>query len=130
MRIAARRRVTTFGFTLISRAIQDCETEPYHNAGLSRELELDSQSNLPANRRGGQAERQVGYFPAGWSGFIAPSNDGYKRIRCTAGFGHYVELYITAIMLSPQLCRVSMAWVDLGRATPRNAEALATRHWT
>ena len=44
--------------------------------------------------------------------------------------GRYVELYITAIMLSPQLCRVSLAWVDLGRATPRNAEALATRHWT
>ena len=51
------------------------------------------------------------------------------RCAMSAG-GRYVELYITAIMLSPQLCRVSLAWVDLGRATPRNAEALATRHWT
>jgi len=41
-----------------------------------------------------------------------------------------LELRLSAIMLSPQLCRVSLAWVDLGRATPRNAEALATRHWT
>ena len=57
-------------------------------------------------------------------------SDRFRGRGATAGCGRYVELYITAIMLSPQLCRVSLAWVDLGRATPRNAEALATRHWT